>query len=328
MGDNQVVIVTPDAAKARALAILKQHTEAISFVRSEDLETQGMFLPVVSVIPATPDDFHRLGGGQMMPKKHQVDRMGEAAGVNVTSVDVEHPSRHVWVGKAHGTKRMPDGSMREGEAEYEFDAEKYAELDFLKDDKSKYTSDKAKQIHLLEYAKFGRQRASTGARLALIRYFCKCPTSFSAADLPKAMAFARVDLNTDGLLQTPEMREAAIAHAVGATSALFGPAQPAVRNVTPAVVEQKSVDAPLGGESAEPDPFDEPAQPSKQDPTPEQEARATLEEWAQSDVVKGHAKASAAVAAMLAKPDATLAEMTELAEKCKALATLRTGGAA
>jgi len=325
MADRQVAIVTPDAAKVRALAILKQHAEAVSFVRTEDLETQGMFLPVVSVIPATPDDFHRLGGGNCMPRRHQVDRMGEAAGVNVTSVDVEHPSRYVWVGKAHGTKRMPDGSMREGEAEYEFDAETYAELDFGKDQKGRYASELAKRQHLLEYAKFGRQRASTGARLALIRYFCKCPTAFPEGQLPRAMAFARVDLNTDGLLQTPEMREAAIAHAVGATTTLFGPGQPTVRNVTPTAASE-SAEAPLGGESAEPDPFDDPAQPSKQDPTPEQEARATLEEWAQSDVVKGHVKASAAVASMLAKQDATLEEMQELAGKCKALAELRTGG--
>lgn len=325
VADRAVAVVTPDAARARALAIIKQHTEAVSFVRSEDLDTQGMFLPVVAVVPIEPADLHQLGGGMMMPKKHHVDRMAEAAGVDVTSVNVEHPSTYVWTAKAHGTKRMPDGSMREGEGEYAFDAETYAELDFIKN-ADRYRSDVAKRQHLLEYAKFGHQRASTGARLALIRYFCKCPTAFKAADLPRAMIFSRVDLNTDGLLAAPEMREAAIAHAVGATRTLFGSAAtPATeRNVTPA----ESPEAPLGGESAEADPFDdETAQPTKAEPTHEDEARATLAEWAQSDVVKSHAKASAAIAAMLVNPGATLEEMQDLASKCKKLAE-RAGGAA
>ena len=327
MGDTQVAIVTPDAAKARALAILKQHTEAVSFVRTEDLDTQGMFLPVVSVIPATPDDFHALGGGQCMPKKHQVDRMGEAAGVNVTSVDVEHPSRYVWVGKAHGTKRMPDGSMREGEAEYEFDAETYAELDFGKDQNGRYGSELAKRQHLLEYAKFGRQRASTGARLALIRYFCKCPTSFKREQLPRAMAFARVDLNTDGLLQTPEMREAAIAHAVGATTTLFGPGQPTVRNVTPAAASE-SAEAPLGGESAE-DPFADAAQPTPvvDTPTPEEEAKDRLRDWLNHDAVKAHKTAPQTIAALIGKQDATMAELEDMLKRCAKLAQ-KAGGAA
>lgn len=328
MADRQVAVIDQAEAKRRALEVIKAHTEAVSFVRQEDLDTQGMFVPVVSVIPCTPEDFHQLGGGQMMPKKHQVDRMGEAAGVNVTSISVEHPSEYVWVGKAHGTKRMPDGSMRDGEADYAFDVEKYAELDFLKDKNGKYTTEVSKRIHLLEYAKFGTQRASTGARLALIRYFCKCPTSFDRSGLPRGMAFARVDLNTDGLLQTPEMRQAAIAHAVGATRDLFGPGygntpEAQERNVTPE-------GQPQGG--AAPDPFDdEPAQPITDEPTPEEkeldEARSSLQEWAESDVVKGHAKASAAVATMLANPQATIDEVKELIGKCRKLAE-RAGGAA
>jgi hypothetical protein len=325
MGDQAVAVITPDAAKARALAIIKAHTEAVSFVRSEDIDTQGMFLPIVSVIPLAPGDLHQLGGGQMMPKKHHVDRMAEAAGVNVISVDVEHPSPYVWVGKAHGIKRMPDGTMREGEGEYSFDAEKYAELDFLKDTKSKYSTDTAKRIHLLEYAKFGHQRASTGARLALIRYFCKCPCSFGAQDLPKAMIFSRVDLNTDGLLASPDMREAAIAHAVGATRTLFGPVNGMVaraeRNVTPTA---EAIEAPAAEAPAR-DPFDDEPEPATApgEQAPEQkalaEARARLEEWAASDLVKAHKRAGPAVAALLAKPDATLEEYTRLIGLCAEL---------
>lgn len=327
MADKAVAVVTPDAAKARALAIIKQHTEAVSYVRTEDLDTQGMFLPVVAVIAMVPADLHQLAGEMMMPKKHHVDRMAEAAGVNVTSVDVQHPSPHVWTAKAHGTKRAPDGTMREGEGEYAFDAEKYAELDFLKDEKGKYTTEKAKRIHLLEYGKFGHQRASTGARLALIRFFCKCPTAFKRGELPKAMIFARVDLNTDGLLATPEMREAAIAHALGATRTLFGSEAPhefVERNVTPPVSPTEPEAAPLGGESAGADPFDdEPAQPTTTEPTPLDLARTALEEWGSSDLVKAHPRAGPAVTALLAKADATLEEIQSMLAKCKELQDLR-----
>jgi hypothetical protein len=318
VADQAVAVVSPDAAKARALAIIKAHTEAVSYVRVEDLEVQGMFLPVVAVIPMVPGDLHDLAGGMKMPKKHHVDRMAEAAGVNVTSVDVQHPSPYVWTAKAHGTRRMPDGSMREGEGEYAFDAETYSELDITKNP-DKYSSDQAKRVHLLEYAKFGHQRASTGARLALIRYFCKCPTAFRAADLPRAMIFSRVDLNADGMLAAPEMREAAIAHAVGATRTLFGPGygntpEPAERNVTP--VEPT---APLGGESA--DPFDDAAaQPITTDPTPLDLARSVLEEWAHVEAITKSAKASAAVKALIDNPNATLEEIQTVVGKCKALA--------
>lgn len=326
MGDLQVL--TANDARERALAVIKSHTEAVSFVRQEDLDTQGMFLPVVSVVPITPADVHQLGGGSLMPKSHHVNRMGEAAGVNVTSVEVTHPSPYVWVAKAHGTKRMPDGSMREGEGEYSFDAEKYAELDFLKDEKGRYTSDASKRIHLLEYAKFGHQRASSGARLALIRFFCKCPTAFKRDDMPRAMIFARVDLNTDGLLQAPEMREAAIAHAVGATRTLFGPAQAMVdqaaagmRNITPAT--DTTGQAAGGSEPAEEDPFADAAQPIVEEETPEQKARQALEEWLLHEAVAKHAKAPAAIRALLARQDAKIEELNDMLAKCRALAGKR-----
>jgi hypothetical protein len=331
MGDQrQVAVMTPEAAKARALAILAAHETAISYVRHEDLDTQGMFVPVVAPVEMKPADMHNLGGGQKMPKKHLVDRMAEAAGVEITAVDVRNPSPHVWIGKAHGRKRMPDGSMRPGEGEYSFDADVYAELDFLRDTEGKYATEKAQKIHTLDYVKVGHRRASTGARLALIRYFCKCPTSWKDNELPPEIMLCRVDLNTDALLASPEMRDAAIAHAVGATRDLFGPAQGGERNVTPAPA---AIEAPA--EEPELDFGDDPAaselpagleiQPPTE-PTPEEhaiaEARAKLQEWQHSNAVKAHRarpgkkSAAQAIREALADKDAPLAELERILGLC------------
>jgi hypothetical protein len=340
MESNQVAIITPEAAKARALAIIEAHKSATSYVRQEDLDTQGMFIPVVAPVPMNPADMHNLSGGQMMPQRHLTDRMAEAAGVNVTSVDVTHPSEYVWVGKAHGTKRMPDGTMREGEGEYSFDAKVYADLDFLRDSKGNYTSEKAQQIHLLDYVKMGHRRASTGARLALIRFFCKCPTSWKRDALPPEIMLCRVDLNTDALLASPDMREAAIAHAVGASNALFGPTTAGERNVTPAplaITEGAAADEPPAGDDFGDAPEADPA-PVVEDETPEAKARSSLVDWAAHPAVAAYrpksgkvlidaktlpagmatsyATAVEAIMALVERRDATLAQLEAMIRRC------------
>lgn len=247
MSEKAVAVVNASDARARALALIDANQDAISFVRQEDLDTQGLFVPVVSVLNLDRSDFHDLGAGAMMPKSHHVSRMAEYAGVFIHAVQVRQVGEFAWIGNATGEKRMPDGTMRPGAQEYLYDAEKRAELDVLKDTKDKYSTEKAQRIHLLETAKFGVQRAGTGARLALIRYFCKTPTSFKQNELQKAMLFSRVDVNTDALLADPEMRGAAIDHALGAERALFGP-----RDVTP---KPAQIEAPPEADGA--DEFDD-----------------------------------------------------------------------
>ncbi len=211
-------------AKDKALKIIQKTEGAISFVRESELDTQALFVPVVTVIKASEEDFHNIQGGVKMPKSHYTNQIAEATGVDIVDVRVTKTGEFTWSGHAEGERRQPDGTMRKGSGEYEFDAEKRAEEDFLKD-AAKYTSEISKRKHVLELARFGAQRASTGARLALIRYLAGIPTGFTSENIRKAMIFVRVDRNVNGILQDPNMRQAAIQHALGAGEAVFGPAE-------------------------------------------------------------------------------------------------------
>jgi hypothetical protein len=213
-----------EQAKQRALKIIQSTPDAISFVNPQELETQSLFIPVITILKATQEDFHNLRGGVKMPKSHYTNMIAEATGVNITDVRVRKGGEFIWQGHAEGNRRLPDGTMRPGAGEYEFDAEKRAEEDWLAkpDD---YKTDIAKRKHVLEYARFGMQRASTGARLALIRYLAEIPTGFTQETIQKAMIFNRIDRNVNGMMADPAMHEAIIQHALGATETVFGPKQ-------------------------------------------------------------------------------------------------------
>jgi hypothetical protein len=128
----------------------------------------------------------------------------------------------------------------------------------------------------MEYAKFARQRAETGARLRVVKELTGMPTAFSPAEAAKPLLFARVVQNTDYLLKTPEGRLLAAAQATGTQdviAALYGKqalpgtggeALPEPRNVT----EGEGGDGPppagrnLAAEAAgdDPEPRQQPAQ--------------------------------------------------------------------
>jgi len=212
----------------KALAVIQEHekNQDLVFVRPEDLQTQRMFVPQLTVLHATPDDFHNISG-QMMPKSYYTDRIGEAAGVSFIaehcSVRKEREGENVYVGFAQGRRRLPDGTWRTSQVhEYEFDVDVRAQEDFLKKP-DKYKSDVEKEKHRLEYKKFARQRAGTGARLKVIRELVGIPTSFKPQQMQKAIVVSRVAVNTDELLADPNLREAAIQQAVGVQRQLFGP---------------------------------------------------------------------------------------------------------
>lgn len=334
MADKAVAVVSSHEAKAKALKVLEDNKDCVSFVRREDLDTGAMFVPVVSVIKPTPEDFYepipQIG---LMARPPLVNLMREKAGINILRTETSKRGEFVWVAHVYGEKRQPDGSMLSGDASYEFNVDVRGELDFL-NQPGKYNNDIAKRHHILDMAKSGESRAVTGAQHALIHKLAHVTRSFkSPAELARGMILLRIDINTDGMLSSPEMREAAIAHALGATRTLFGSPAPhelVERNVTP----EESPEAPLGGESAGADPFDEPAQPTPE-PSPEQtalaEARAKLADWAASDLVKAHPRAGPAVQALLAQADATLEDINSMLAKCKELQDLRAkqaGGAA
>lgn len=212
-----------------AIDLVQKHKSErdLVFVAEEDLRTQTMFLPEVVIIRSTPDDFHKISG-KYMPKGYQTDRIGEAAGIvylencgtRVEEVDGETS----FVGFAQGKKRMPDGTWRTSSVcEYEFNPVRRAEEDFLRDKQNKYNTEKDKKLAVLNYQKFGRQRASTGARLRVVRELTGMPVAFEEKNIKRAMVFSRVAVNTDLLLSDPEMREAAVKVALGASKEIYGP---------------------------------------------------------------------------------------------------------
>jgi hypothetical protein len=181
------------------------------------------------VIRATAEDFHNISGN-FQPKGHQIDRIGEAAGISFLTENCGTRTETVdgntvYVGFAQAKKRLPDGTWRTSSiCEYEFNPVKRAEEDILKNT-VKYGNVKEQKLLLLSYQKFGRQRADTGARLRVIRELTGMPISFKPQEIAKAMIFSRVSVNTDALLADPEMRAAAIRIATGASEQLYGPSK-------------------------------------------------------------------------------------------------------
>ena len=278
---------------SKALEIIEKYRNdrALVYVRPEDLNTQKMFIPQITVIPAIPEDFHEKPiSGKMMPKGHHVDRIGEAAGIKFISegCGTHKAGPHIWVGRAIGKRRMPDGTWRESTPqEYEFDADVRAKLETGLKEGPKFEN------KVDELCKFGRQRASTGARLRVIRELTGIPIAFGKEDFQRAIVVSRIDINSDAMLEDPEMRQAAIAYAVGAQQALFGPQsrdEVFARDVTP---EPPALPEPEPADNTEGDDLpDVPDEPDlfggKQDvtnPDPVTEKKAALEEWLASGQV-------------------------------------------
>ena len=246
----------PAVRNQEALSLVQKYKSEnqLVFVAEEDLKTHTMFLPEVVVIRATPDDFHNISGN-FQPKGHQIDRIGEAAGISFLTENCGTRTETVdgntvYVGFAQARKRLPDGTWRISSiCEYEFNPVKRAEEDVLKDSKGKYGNEKERKLLLLTYQKFGRQRADTGARLRVIRELTGMPISFKPQEIQKAMVFSRVAINTDALLADPEMRQAAIKLATGASEQLYGPSK-GQKYITEGEVEEANYEI-KNGESHE-----------------------------------------------------------------------------
>ena len=334
MADTQVAVSSAGDAKARALAIIEANRECISFVRPEDLETSPLFAPVVTVIKPSKDDFYDpIPSVGIMAKPPLVNLMAEKAGVTILRTDTDKRDEYVYTAHAYGEKRQPDGTMRKGDASYEFDAEKRAELDAI-NQPNKYGTAATKRKHLLELVKFGEQRAVTGAQHALIHKLAHVNRSFKTAEeLMRGMILLRIDLNTQAMLGSPGMRQAAIAHALGAQTELFGPryddAPAVVRTVTP---EAEPADSFADLDPAASESTSEPE--TTTEPTPIEIARGKLEEWLASDVIKHHRRkpglktAAELITAMLADKGASLEALQDMIKRCSDLEARRVGGAA
>lgn len=287
-----------------ALAIIQEHESKndLVFVRPEDLNTQKFFVPEVTVLHATPDDFHSISG-QMMPKGYYTDRIGQAAGVSFVAENcgVKKDGENVYVGFAQGKRRLPDGTWRLSAVhEYELDVDSRAREDFLsKPDKYKTAVDKEK--HTLEIKRFARQKAGTGAHLKVIRELVGIPISFKPEQIQKAIVISRISVNTDELLSTPGMQQAAITQAVGAQQALFGPG-PTERDVT---TVQEALPEPDQAQVEAPEPFTDDIPWNEK---PEDVARRGLQHYIENnrEVYKLPTEAMDVIQDVIANKDATL----------------------
>jgi hypothetical protein len=313
-------------AKARALKIIEANPGCASYVRPEDLETASIFIPVVSVVKPTKDDFYDpIPGVGIMAKPQLVNLLREKAGVTVTRTDTQKRGEYVWVAHCWGEKRQGDGSMLQQDASYEFDAEKRAELDVI-NQPTKYGTEIGKRKHLLELAKFGEQRAVTGAQHGLIHKLAHVARSFKTAEeLMRGMIVCRIDRNVNGVLADPGMRQAALGQFLGAKQNVFGPDTP------PLAIEMKdeapaprTVDADTG-EMVE-KPAEEPGQLNLQaddwdepEANPEPSALDVSKDALRAYMKKAlPQKAVDQINAALSDPKATLADINALVDRCEA----------
>jgi hypothetical protein len=249
----------------KAIAIIEKARNNGALVYApQNLECPPLYKAEATIITARPDEFFNIQG-KYMPSKAVVDRIGEAAGVDFIAAncgvktemrddDIGH--RTVFVGYAQGRTRLPDGSWRQSSIEeYEFDPLLRATMEAKADNeiRRKY----------LDYAKVARQRASTGARVRVIRQLTGMPVTLTQAEIQKPLVFSRIVQNTDFILGTKEGRVMAIAAATGLSSQLYGP-QPAQAEPEPVPepAEQpmrNATPAPDDDFALESDPFDEPA---------------------------------------------------------------------
>jgi hypothetical protein len=278
-----------------ALSIIdKARNDGALIYAPQNLDTPPLYKAEATVITARQDEFFNIQG-KFMPSKAVVDRIGEAAGVDFIAAncgvktenrDDDIGKRTVFVGYAQGRTRLPDGSWRQSSIEeYEFDPMLRAQIDSPNDQgvKRKY----------LDYAKVARQRASTGARVRVIRQLTGMPVTLSAEEVKKPLVFSRIVQNTDYILNTHEGKMMAIAMATGAASMLYGqkagaPApeaaaeqeEPPMRNATPGA-EEAAGSAPAN------DDWDAPAATGSTVAPELEKLMQALQEWAIAGGIEG-----------------------------------------
>ena len=264
-------------------------------------------------------------GGQTVLARSAVDRIGDAAGVtfdeHLCSTRKEGP--RLWVGRAVGRRRQPDGTWRTAPAEYEWDVDvREAEARARLEHQVRIGKIKADQVEpklageVIQMMKFGRARADTGARLRTVRILTGMKTGFSLSELQRPFVLARFSVNTEALMADPEMRQALVQQALGGATEVYGPREP--RNVTPApeqLAGQEELEAvddletpavPDGGPSDDEVPWDE---------TPEDIARRGLSNYLSESRHLLPQRAIDQLEGMLTGQGVTLAQMQALDAK-------------
>jgi len=234
-----------------ALQVINQNREkgSLVYVDQNAQPKTELYRLEATVLSLGTNDFHNISG-KLMPKRETVDRIGEAAGIvfleisgyTETRDDAAIGKHTVFIGRAQGKVRISDGSWRTSSLqEYEFDPTVRAMLDKNIVELNGETR-KIVGKAILEYQKFGKQRAQTGARTRVIKELVGMPTAFAPEQIAKSLVFARIVQNTGYILQTPEGRAMATAQALGMDmAALYGKkalpeaaaGEPPMTNVTP-----------------------------------------------------------------------------------------------
>ena len=308
----------------KALAVIEQYKNDLVYVKAEDLQTQKMFVPQVTVLHALREDFHEYPiNGKLMPKAHHVDRIGEAAGVTFIAEQcgTRKEGDNTYVGWAQGKKRMPDGTYRtSSKQEYEFDVDVRAQETFTKDTKGKYNNERDKQLYFIDLKKVARQRASTGARLRVIRELVGIPIAFEPAQIQKAMVVYRIAINTDELLANPETRQMAVEAAMNGTTSIYGP-----KDVTPMqeALPEPEAEPEAIAENDDFATFDQP-EPVKQEDE-RRNLRIQLEDWLLAEPVASSKDAAGLIRELIADENATIEDMQALIDRCKKYAESKSG---
>lgn len=316
----------PDAirqeAKQRALKIIEANLGCTSYVRPEDLETATLFIPVVSVIKPTKDDFYdsipKIG---IMAKPPLVNLIREKAGIEVLRTETEKRGEFSWHAHVYGQKRQPDGTMLPDDASYEFDAKLRSELDCL-GQPDKYNTEIKKRMHLLETAKAGESRAVTGAQHALIHKLGHVARSFKTAEeLMRGMIVVRIDRNVDGVLADPGLRSVALDRMLGATEAIYGPKQPETQTAPRTVDEESGEILTPAAEPGQGGLFPE-AEPAKPEPekSPVESLKEILTVYKSKIPAEAKAEKGTPIHSILdtaiANPAATEKEINTLVDHC------------
>jgi len=208
----------------------------------------------IEVVVVDPGDTFEIGKDKRVLGKRPLMQISNALGIiwdPKTTGIIESISTKARA-KATGAMKKPNGEwivlseektvdLEAIEEEQRIKQEEYAEggkivkwnSNFpVKESWNKHGGEPAKLAHiekeirkaLLPYRKFKDERAMTGAKERVIRQFVALKNSYTDAELSRPFAFPRIITDTSKMLESPEMRQAAIEKMAGSVTSIFGKA--------------------------------------------------------------------------------------------------------
>ena len=248
MSDQTAVAVHVPALGPEQIDLRQYQPEKYQVLaRQEDLAAVAPILRAeVAIVKIDPRPVSEGGethniGGQIVPARSALDKVGDAAGVSFDAklCRTWKEGPRLWLGRAVGRRRNPDSSWRTVSADYEWDVDvREAEARARLETQVRNGKLKAHEVEprlaaeVIQMMKFGRARADTGARLRVIRILTGMKGAFARGELQRPFVLARFTVNTEAIMEDPEMRRALIEQTLGAAGDVYGPREP--RNVTPA----------------------------------------------------------------------------------------------